>query len=203
MTSARPHPPVAPHGSVTGRRGDARERTRAAGAARRPDGGRVQSVTVRAGLQDVPLAKARGFAGQDGQASAVGMRIGWGMHDQAPKRLRRGLRASPLCHWPESFVVTPSAAATFTMGGSGMLHFSECCATKRSWVPESFRGSCSFGGQRAGSLPLIAKLNLAWFVAELCCSGHAIFPARDTAAWRTPRGAQRTARWSIMRRFGS
>src|SRR5687767_5192010 len=61
------------------------------------------------------------------------------------------------------------AAATFTMGGSRMLHFSECCATKRSWVPESFRGSCSFGGQRAGSLPLIAKVNLPWFAAELCC----------------------------------
>lgn len=83
---------------------------------------------------------------------------------------RRCCGRSPLCHWPESFVGTHRAATTFTMGGSGVLHFSECYATKRSWVPESFRGSCSFGGQRAGSLPLIAKVNLPLFVAELCCS---------------------------------
>ena len=57
------------------------------------------------------------------------------------------LRWSPLCHWPESFVGMRRAVATFTMGGSAGLHFSECWATKRSWVPERFRGSCSFGGQ--------------------------------------------------------
>ncbi len=84
---------------------------------------------------------------------------------------RRCCGRSPLCHWPESFVGMHVAAATFTVGGSRLLHFSECWATKRSWVPESFRGSCSFGGQQAGSLPLIAKVNLPWFVAELCCSG--------------------------------
>lgn len=83
---------------------------------------------------------------------------------------RRCCGRSPLCHWPESFVVTHRAVATFTMGGSAVLHFSECWATKRSWVPESFRGSCSFGGQRAGSLPLIAKVNLHWFRAEVCWS---------------------------------
>ena len=52
-----------------------------------------------------------------------------------------------------------------------MLRFSECCTGKRSSVPESFRGGCSFGGQHAGSLPLIAEVNLPWFAAELCCSG--------------------------------
>ena len=141
----------------------AEARSRARGWA----GGR--SVTGCAGLRGVRAAGVRRRADQDGRA-LMGRRNRQGRHDQAPKRLRGAWRASPLCHWPESFITAARAAVTYTVGGSVMLRFSECCADERSVVPESFRGGCSFGGQHAGSLPLIAKLNLVWFVAEVCCS---------------------------------
>ena len=59
------------------------------------------------------------------------------------------------------------SAATYTVGGSMMLRFSECCTGKRSSVPESFRGGCSFGGQHAGSLPLAVARTLSRFGAKL------------------------------------
>ena len=59
------------------------------------------------------------------------------------------------------------SVATYTVGGSGTLRFSECFTGKRSSVPESFRGGCSFGGQHADALPLAVVEKLSWFGAEL------------------------------------
>jgi hypothetical protein len=124
-------------------------------------------VIACAGLRNVPPARGHGCAGRNSRAS-MRMRIkcqkAWSGSEKAPNADSArapsviGLRASsqPTC-----------SGATYTVGGSVMLRFSECCTGKRSSVPESFRGGCSFGGQHAGSLPLAVVGNLRRFEAEL------------------------------------
>ena len=95
MASAHPRPPIAPHGSVTGHHGDARARVREAGAARWPDGGRIQQVTACAGLAWARRwLRAAGSQAEDGPAS-VRTGMAWEMHDQAPKRLRTRIACEP------------------------------------------------------------------------------------------------------------
>ena len=61
------------------------------------------------------------------------------------------MRTSPLCHRPESIGAASGEDATYTIGGSCRSAFQ----SDERWavrVPESFRGSCSFGGRLAPAL---------------------------------------------------
>ena len=76
-------------------------RTAGAGADRREAG--VQSVTVGAGLQGVPLIARRGCGPGRLGGAHEDRRMEKGMI-RLRKGSAHGLRASPLCHWPESFI---------------------------------------------------------------------------------------------------
>ena len=79
----------------------------------------------------------------------------------------RGLHASPLCHWPESFIAADLLGGDLHRGREQDAPLFRVLHHKRSSVPESFRGGCSFGGQHAGSLPLAVVGKLRAFEAEL------------------------------------
>jgi hypothetical protein len=128
---------------------------------------RRQTMTDCAGLQAELMAGRCGRTGRDG-ASSPGTGMGEGMHHQAPKRLRtRECARAPSVIGLRASSQPARSAATYTVGGSRRLRFSECFTGKRSSVPESFRGGCSFGGQQAGSLPLAMFVKLRRFAAEL------------------------------------
>jgi len=73
----------------------------------------------------------------------------------------RGLRASPLCHWPESFIAADLLGGDLHRGREQDAPLFRVLHHKRSSVPESFRGGGAFGGQHAGSLPLAVVGNYA------------------------------------------
>lgn len=64
------------------------------------------------------------------------------------------LRWNPLCHWPESFIELPNGSCDFHHGREQGAPLFRVLGNEAVLLPESFRGSCSFGGQKTGSLPL-------------------------------------------------
>src|SRR5262249_44216098 len=82
---------------------------------------------------------------------------------RAPEVERPRLSAQrPLCHGPESFVETDGPISTYTVGGSGKLHFPECCTCERSFglrVSGAVAPSAParFSREPSRSLPLIRQ----------------------------------------------
>ena len=81
----------------------------------------------------------------------------------------RGLRASPLCHWPESFIAADLLGGDLHRGREQDAPLFRVLHHKRSSVPESFRGGCSFGVTNEGDLSRggvlgfpTARLRIAW-----------------------------------------
>ncbi|SOR32679.1 protein of unknown function [Methylorubrum extorquens] len=89
------------------------------------------------------------------RARRVGL---WGRHRAGLQGCSaRRMRASPLCHRPESFNAASGEATPYTIGGSCRSAF-QSVERRAVRVPESFRGGCSFGGR---SKPALSRASMS------------------------------------------